>query len=125
MNWFVRYILTFGWAGAITLAPFGIYIREEYFEWNNDYNREHNTPAYQRWCEVINEEKTHWAQQLEMLVIFFYPWYLVEWIIKILTPPVGAYKDLGFEREAKANRDNPDYLKIRKHFAWCKYIRKA
>jgi len=124
MNLFVR-ILTFGWAGAITLAPFGIYVHERYFEWNNDYNREHNTPAYQRWCEVINEEKTHWAQQLEMLVIFFYFWYFVEWIIKILTPPVGAYKDLGFEREAKANRDNPNYLNIRKHFAWWKYIRKA
>ena len=116
------YILTFGWAGAITLAPFGIYIRKEYFEWNSDYNREHNTPAYQRWCELINHESTHWAQQLEMLIIFFYLWYFIEWIIKLLTPPMGAYKDLCFEREANDHENDSEYNKTRKHYAEFKYL---
>jgi len=125
MNWFVRYVLTFGWAGAITLAPFGIYIREEYFEWGNEWNKERNTPAYQRWIELINHESTHWKQQLEMLIIFFYLWYFIEWIIKLITPPMGAYKDLCFEREANDHESDSEYNKIRKLYAWWKYMKKA
>ena len=150
MNLFVR-ILTFGWPGAITLAPFGIYLGKQYFEWGSDYNKERNTPAYQRHLEVINHENTHWVQQLEMMVAgavisllmgivllsfgvyswwlltllvfpfcFFYLWYFIEWVIKILTPPIGAYKDLGFEREANCYEHDATYLVYRKWFAWIK-----
>ena len=95
------------WGNAITLAPIGIFIKEG-----------KDTP----YC--INEEKIHWAQQLEMLIIPFYLWYFIEWVIKALTPPVGAYKSLSFEREAKAFRFDYTYLIYRKHFTWTKYIKK-
>jgi len=91
---------------ATTLAPFGIYVDEQ------DMNDE----------KLINHETIHWYQQLEMLIIFFYPWYFIEWGIKAITPPPGAYKDVGFERESYDNDDNLDYLKTRKPYAWFKYM---
>lgn len=91
---------------AITLAPFGIYIKEKYIN--------HRV--------VINHEKIHWAQQIEMLIIPFYLWYFIEWLIKLILPPVGAYVMIGFEREAYDNEENLSYLKTRKHFAWFKRI---
>jgi len=124
MNLFVR-ILTFGWPMAITLAPFGIYIKEKYFEWGSDEYKEQNHPAYQVWIELINHESTHWKQQLEMLIIFFYLWYFMEWIIKFLTPPMGAYKDLSFEREANDHETDSNYNKIRKLYSWWKYMKRS
>jgi hypothetical protein len=105
MNWFVS-LITFGWAAGITLAPFGIYVKEKYLT---------NT-------RMINHESIHWKQQMEMLIIFFYLWYFIEWIIKIFTNFGNAYKSLSFEREAYDNDDNLNYLNERKHFAWIKRI---
>ena len=125
MNLFVR-IITFGWPGAITLAPFGIYIRERYFEWNNEYHRTNKTPAYYTWCGIVQHEKIHWKQQLSLLIIFFYPWYLIEWLIRILTPPWNtAYVDISMEMEANDFEYVPGYLEIRKPFAYLKYIGKS
>jgi hypothetical protein len=100
-------ILTFNWATAITLAPFGIFIKEKYFD----------IPY------IANEEAIHWYQQVEMWFIGFYLWYIIEWVIKALTPPIGAYKALGFEREAKRHRFDYLYTLTRKHWAWTKYIK--
>lgn len=105
MGWFVR-IITFNQPTAITLAPFGIYIKEEYLEF--DF--------------IINHEKIHWKQQMEMLIIFFYLWYFIEWFIKLITPPIGAYKDIGFEREAKSNKHDALYLENRMPYAWWEHI---
>jgi hypothetical protein len=54
----------------------------------------------------------------------FYTWYFLEWLTKLVTPPIGAYKDISFEREAHMNDVNLEYLKIRKYFAWLKYIKR-
>ena len=105
MGLFVR-ILTFGWAAGITLAPFGIYIRKEYMQ----------QPG------IITHESIHWKQQLEMLIIFFYLWYLIEWIIKLFIYGKRAYYNLSFEREANAFEHDDEYLNRRKRFAWFKYI---
>jgi len=105
MNWFVK-ILTFGWAAAICLAPFGIYIKEQYLD-----NK-----------VIINHEKIHWKQQMEMLIIFFYIWYLLEWIVKLFKYGKRAYSNLSFEREANHGEDNPDYLTTRKSYAWIKFL---
>jgi hypothetical protein len=91
---------------GITLCPFGIYLKLNYL------TRQ----------KTINHEKIHWQQQLEMLIIFFYLWYIIEWLIRIFTNPNNAYKSLSFEREAYGNDDNLDYLKTRKPYAWLKYI---
>jgi hypothetical protein len=98
MNWFVK-LITFNWPNAVTLVPFGIYIKEGHF---NDY--------------TINEERIHEAQQKELFIIPFYIWYFIECLVKL------SYRKIGFEREAKSNRFDFDYLKTRKKFAWVKRI---
>jgi len=115
INWFVRTI-TFGWPAAITLAPFGIYIKEKYFPY------EQTRPSV--WKRLVNHETIHWKQQLEMLIIFFYLWYLIEWFLKLILPPYkeSAYYALSFEREAHDNDDNLDYLATRRHYAWIKRV---
>ena len=61
----------------------------------------------------------------EMLFIFFYLWYGIEYIIIRLfhAKQNDAYRDVSFEEEAHNNDDNQDYLFIRKRYAWFKYIR--
>lgn len=71
---------------------------------------------------TINHESIHTAQIKEMGYIFFYIWYVVEWLIRLFINS-DAYKNISFEREAYINDDNLDYLKTRKRFSWLKYIK--
>ena len=72
--------------------------------------------------QLLNHERIHTRQMLEMLVVFFYLWYVVEWLIRL--PMKGrAYKNISFEREAYANMYNPDYLRQRRWYAWLDYLR--
>ena len=66
--------------------------------------------------ELINHERIHLRQQLEMLVIPFYIWYLIELYTK------GYYK-VSFEREAHSNDHNLNYLNKRKTFSFLKYFK--
>ena len=91
---------------AITLCPFGIYIR-------TDKPR----PT------TVNHEKIHWKQQVEMLVLFFYLWYVIEYLIRLLGKS-NAYMNICFEREAYANEDDVEYLNKRKPYSWVKYLGK-
>jgi len=69
---------------------------------------------------TINHEAIHSAQMKEMLFIFFYVWYVIEWLFKL--PKGNAYRSISFEREAYENDSDINYLKNRKHFAFLKYI---
>lgn len=69
----------------------------------------------------FNHEAIHTAQMKEMLYVFFYLWYFVEWIIRLFGKG-NAYRNLGFEKEAYSNDDNLTYLDTRPRFAWWKYI---
>ena len=69
----------------------------------------------------FNHEAIHTAQMKEMLYVFFYIWYFVEWIIRLFRKG-NAYRNLGFEKEAYSNDDNLSYLDIRPMFAWWKYL---
>lgn len=71
--------------------------------------------------QLINHERIHTAQMLEMAVIFFYLWYLVEWVVKIFTPG-RSYFRISFEREAYRYMYDLDYLSHRRHYAWRKYV---
>ena len=51
---------------------------------------------------TIRHETIHTAQMKEMLYIFFYIWYGIEWIIRLLMKG-NAYRNISFEREAYAN----------------------
>ena len=70
-----------------------------------------------------NHEYIHTMQQREMLFIFFYLAYVIEWLVRL--PMRGnAYRNISFEREAYANQRNMDYLKSRPLYAWRRYFKR-
>ena len=71
--------------------------------------------------ELINHERIHTAQILEMGIVGFYVWYLVEWLVRLVRHG-NAYRQLSMEREAYENQRDLDYLKHRRHYAWRKYL---
>lgn len=74
---------------------------------------------------TINHEKIHTSQMLEMGFIFFYLWYVIEWLVRVIQyrNTFKAYKNISFEREAYTNQQNPDYLKTRKLYSFRHYLR--
>lgn len=71
---------------------------------------------------TINHESIHTAQMKEMLYIFFYVWYLLEWLIRLFMKG-NAYRNISFEREAYDNESDLNYLNGRKYYGWLKYIK--
>lgn len=71
-----------------------------------------------------NHEKIHLRQQLEMLVVFFYLWYAIEYLIRLVQYRDfrKAYRNISFEREAYANDEVSAYLKYRCNFSFVEYI---
>ena len=67
--------------------------------------------------EMLNHERIHTAQMLEMAILGFYVWYLVEWFIRLFRKG-NAYRQLSFEREAYRYQNDLNYLKYRRHYAW-------
>ncbi len=72
---------------------------------------------------LLNHERIHTAQIIEMGVVFFYLWYVVEWLVRLFHHG-NAYMNISFEREAYSNERDLNYLKDRHHFAWRHYLRK-
>lgn len=66
----------------------------------------------------INHEMIHTAQMKEMLYIFFYIWYGIEWIVLFIKYHdwTKAYFNVHFEKEAYKHQGELDYLKHRKRF---------
>ncbi len=74
---------------------------------------------------TINHEAIHTAQIKELLYVFFYLWYVIEWMIRLIRyrDSYKAYRNISFEREAYANDNNFTYLETRKRFAFVKYMK--
>jgi len=74
---------------------------------------------------LINHELIHSRQQKEMLVIFFFLWYGLEFIVRLVQyrDYKKAYRNISFEREAYDNEANTGYLNSRRCFAWIHYIK--
>lgn len=74
---------------------------------------------------TINHERIHTKQMLELLIVGYYLWYIIEYIIVRFCHKKqnDAYHDISFEEEAHNNDNNLHYLDDRKHFAWWKYVR--
>ena len=74
---------------------------------------------------VINHERIHTRQMLELLIIPFYIWYIFEWIIRYLQwkNSYRAYQNISFEKEAYANQNDLEYLKKRKLWKFLNYSR--
>ena len=72
--------------------------------------------------KLINHERIHGRQQVEMLFVFFFLWYVVEWAIRKLFCTGNAYRNISFEREAYYNQSNKEYLHHRRFWSWTKYL---
>jgi hypothetical protein len=101
-------ILTLNFAHSITLFPF-IFIKYKSYKENK---------------VLINHEKIHIRQQLELLVIPFYILYLLDFLIKFmkLKSKKEAYLNIFFEKEAYTNQNDFKYIKKRKLWAFINYI---
>ena len=75
--------------------------------------------------KTLNHELIHTEQMKEMLYVFFYAWYVVEWLIRliILRDSHKAYRSISFEQEAYANQENLAYREGRKRYRWLTYLR--
>lgn len=72
---------------------------------------------------IINHERIHLQQQLELLIVFFYVWYVSEWIYYYFKFGNwwAAYHAIRFEKEAYANEKDLNYLKNRAFWGFSAY----
>lgn len=71
----------------------------------------------------INHEAIHTKQMQEMLYIFFYLWYWIEYIVRRFSNSQHkAYKKVSFEQEAYYYESNLAYLRWRKRYSWLKFL---
>jgi hypothetical protein len=101
-------LITWENVSAICLAPFGIFVRDNKFT-----------------LELINHEMIHWQQQKELLFIFFYIWYFIEWILRKIFTMGDAYANISFEKEAYFNQSDINYICKRKKYSFIKYLKDA
>jgi hypothetical protein len=73
---------------------------------------------------LINHEKIHLRQQLELLVLPFFIFYFLEYFVRLIQYRNGdlAYRNISFEREAYHKESDIGYLKKRKFLSFMKYI---
>jgi hypothetical protein len=73
---------------------------------------------------LINHEKIHIRQQIELLILPFYIWYLTEYLIRLIQykDRKKAYFNISFEKEAYANEKDFDYLRERKFWSFFNYF---
>jgi hypothetical protein len=72
---------------------------------------------------LINHERIHHRQELELLIIPFYIFYVLNYLLNLFNyhSHDAAYRNIIFEREAYANAENLDYLANREFFSFLKY----
>lgn len=71
---------------------------------------------------LLRHERIHLVQQLELLILPFYLWYLLEylWYRIIGKGHLEAYMAISFEREAYGHEQDPTYLQHRPFWAFLK-----
>src|SRR5437016_1007345 len=72
---------------------------------------------------IMNHERIHHRQQVELLIVPFYILYLLNYFFNRLRYATHdeAYRNIIFEREAYANESDFSYLKKRKLFSSFRY----
>lgn len=106
ISWFFK-------IGGIAIFPV-IILREKYNIKSPYWKKKGNI--------VINHERIHFQQALELLVLPFYVLYLLEWALKLPFYGKKAYYNISFEREAYSNELDLRYLGKRKRYNWIKLI---
>ena len=92
---------------GITIFPF-IFLRESAFKENKI---------------LINHEKIHLRQQLELLIIPFYFLYVINYLFNRLKYKnhYQAYLNIAFEKEAYCFENDQYYLSKRKWYSWINF----
>ncbi len=98
--------MPFLWVDGLALYPFVLL-------------KSPNPPPY-----LLNHERIHLRQQLEMGLLLFYVWYILEFAFRYVQykNKYLAYRNISFEREAYAHDEQLEYLKNRRFWSFRKYI---
>jgi hypothetical protein len=83
--------------------------------------RDRNTQDY---LVLMNHERIHLRQQLELLVLPFFVIYGLDYLVKLIRYHDRnlAYRNVVFEREAYENENDLEYLKSRSFWKFLKYV---
>ena len=102
-----KYIVPRGYLG-ITLFPF-MFLKYRVLKTNR---------------VLINHEKIHLRQQLELLIIPFFILYSFEFLLRFIQYKNWklAYRSISFEKEAYQNEANLDFLKKRRFWNFMQYF---
>lgn len=75
---------------------------------------------------LLNHERIHLRQQVEMGVLPFYVWYVLEYLFRRLQyrSHYAAYRNISFEREAFAHEQDLDYLNERPFWAFLGFLKR-
>jgi len=76
-------------------------------------------------AKIERHETTHALQQKEMLLVFFFILYGLEWVLKLpfcKFDTERAYMSISFEQEAYEHQQEVYYNEVRRHYAWAKYV---
>lgn len=73
---------------------------------------------------MVNHERIHSRQQVELLVVPFYIWYFLEFLARLVQYKNRreAYRNISFEREAYAHEGDLNYIVKREFFGFIKYL---
>ncbi len=74
---------------------------------------------------LLNHEKIHIRQQVELLILPFFMLYFLEYLFRLLQfrDKNKAYRNISFEREAYANENDLNYLQKRKIWSFFRYLK--
>lgn len=77
-------------------------------------------------ARLINHERIHLRQQLELLVVPFYLWYSLEYFLKLMRYKDKnlAYRAISFEREAYTYEEDLSFLKKRPFWFFMFFLNK-
>ncbi|MCK7588991.1 hypothetical protein M0G43_00235 [Subsaxibacter sp. CAU 1640] len=102
-----RYLVPKGFTG-IAIFPF-VLLRYESLKYNATF---------------INHERIHLRQQLELLLLPFFVWYILEFLVRFLKHRqwAVAYRSISFEREAYSHESNEGFLKSRRLWNFLKFL---
>lgn len=104
-------IFSAGKAAAITIFPF-IFVLNRLFAQDD---------------VLVNHERIHIRQAIELLVLPFYLAYILEFLLRYIQHRdfKKAYLAISFEREAYTEERNLTYLKKRKIWSFLRYMKDA
>jgi hypothetical protein len=73
---------------------------------------------------LINHERIHLRQQIELLILPFYIIYLTHYLINLvkMKDHEKAYRSIIFEKEAYAQQGNAEYLILRKPWSFIRFL---